>query len=255
MAAHTYWRGLAVLALGVLCVFVPALAHACPLKLAVTPAFMRAIAPNNDVAAQTLTLQGAVGCAITITQTGPAQAVQAVLDGEATAAGIWSPPKDVTRNVTGGNIFGLTSTAVGSQTLQAIVHSDNPVRGMSDGHIRAILNGTLKDWSELTGHSAAIIVIDGDQTGEIGTLLQKTYLNGFVPAASVRTTANLAQAARALTQTDNGISFFSGPLPQGKIAALTITPPVSQTLYIVTSGAPDTDMKKLIDALLARRLQ
>lgn len=255
MAAHFAWRGLVLTAMGLLCAFVPQHAVACPIKLSVTPAFMGALAPNNDITAQTMLLQVKVGCALKITQQSPAQAIQAVLDGDANAAGVWSEPKNSIRNLTGDNIFDLKSTRVGSQTLHGMVNTQNPIRGLSEGHIRGILTGELKDWAGLTGHSAAIIVIEGDKTGEVQTLLQKTYLNGFAPAYNGRVVSSASHAVRALEQTDNALGFFSGALPQGNIAALAITPPVLQNLYIVTSGKPDADMKKLIDALQARGLE
>jgi len=177
----------------------------CLQRWAITPAFAAATANTLE---KSITAQG---CLARISVTSPTQAVLAVLDGKADAAGLWSPLAEARRALARTDTETLSETLLWPVALVALVPAANPVRAVSDGYVREWLKGTLTSWEPMTGQNMPIIWIDGDSSGETLSMLRRQYLGGFAPAQQPQRTPNTHQALKATAQTRNALGFLPGP--------------------------------------------
>jgi phosphate transport system substrate-binding protein len=183
----------------------------------------------------------------------------------------------------------LVTTRIGSDAIALIVHSSNPVGGLSLEQLADLFTGKLQNWKEVGGLDAPVVLISSDKIhGTTESLTDHLQLESkqegaegkgrifFAPRGSGAWSRVFAQVvkdpkdalAAVLSQT-KAISFTPLPLARdalakgGKLKILVIggvapTPrtvaedqyPICRPLLLVTRGEPQGEVASFVQYLL-----
>jgi phosphate transport system substrate-binding protein len=144
------------------------------------------------------------------------------------------------------DITGLKVKAIGSAKIHVIVNPANTAK-LTAAQAKDIFSGKVKNWKEVGGSDAAILVAAEAVGNGTRTVVESVFLKGEV-AASARIMTTLQQVADVVKQAPNAIGYGN---------ASSITPAVTvvsgvdiaQPLALVTKGAPNATAAKVISAI------
>lgn len=153
---------------------------------------------------------------------------------------------------------GAHKTLIGKDAIAAIVHADNPTRGLSSAQLKGIFTGRITNWSEVGGPDLAIkpyIVKKGSAT-------RKVFRNSVMGSADYQGPEVVTPDAKMLTVVGSepgaiGQLSFAFLVGRSEVRALDVDGqvadvnnsnyPITRPLYLVTKGAPAGDAKRFID--------
>jgi phosphate transport system substrate-binding protein len=153
--------------------------------------------------------------------------------------------------------------AIAVDALVPIVHSENPVTGLSVGQLRDIYTGKIRNWKQLGGLDENIVVVSRDSSS--GTF--ETWENMIMESEKVTPAALLQASNGAVVQIVSknrkaigyiGFGYLNSSLKKLAVnnveasteTALSKTWPIARELYVFTNGQPAGGIKKLVDYLL-----
>lgn len=175
----------------------------------------------------------------------------------------------------GANNIGMSSSSISAEdsaivdafeiardAIAVIVHPSNPVNNLSKEQVKGIFTGEIKNWNEVGGNSAPIL-IHTRETGS-GTLatLEDLLLDKEKVADRATPYASATLLKNAVATDANGIGFDSIGFVDSTVKALSVNNvkpseatvnsgayPASRSLYVFTKGKPGKLEAVIIDYL------
>lgn len=151
--------------------------------------------------------------------------------------------------------------------LSVVVNKQNPVNVLTLDQIRKIFNGTYKNWSEVGGPDAKIILLSRETNSGTYVYFQEEVLqkDNFAQEALMMTSS--AAIAQSVSQDKNAIGYFgvayakagdvkivgvkkvdmSQPVMPTDEAIKDGTYPISRPLHLYTNGEPKENVKAFMD--------
>ncbi len=145
----------------------------------------------------------------------------------------------------------LRAHRIGVSEVAFAVHPSNPVRSLKLGQLAAILKGEIKDWSQVGGPKAPIIVVAEMKGGGIRSLVENRLLQEGEIKAELREVPSAPQANRIVAQLPAALGLTSVASITDEVARVTTDDVISQPLSLVSLGAPGPDAAKIIEAAKA----
>lgn len=157
----------------------------------------------------------------------------------------------------------LTSLIVARDGIAMVVHPSNPVKELKTEQIRAIFNGTIRNWKEVGGMDAPIRVVTRE-TGS-GTRTSFEQIIGgirLLPEALVQDSNGTIR--ETVANDKESLGYLSHGLVNEKVRAVTVdgvaceadaivagTYKLVRPVYLLTKGAPAGAVKDFIDYMLS----
>lgn len=194
-------------------------------------------------------LEVEIGRKIAFTANGSTSGLADLAAGRADVAMISSPFDEIAQKVNhkfpGSVKTGEYHVAqVGHARITFIVHPKNPLKKMNAEQIRDALTGKAKNWKELGGEDAPIIVVS---LANGGSLVQEELLNGTPITKDCRALVNANQIPVVVGQEPNAIGIISTAHMKGKTTLVDTDAKVFAPLFLVTKGEPDPAVRKMIE--------
>ncbi len=143
----------------------------------------------------------------------------------------------------------LTGHKIGETKIAFIVHKSNPVLKLTLGQIKNILQGKIRNWSQVGGKNKPILVISEDTKGGIRTLVEKKLLGSENINAPNHKEVFLGQEVVKVTiKSPNAFGISTAELISDKIKAIQTDTEISQPLILVSKGKATPLMNKVIAA-------
>ena len=157
----------------------------------------------------------------------------------------------------------LNEYVIAHDGVAIIVHNSNAVRNLTVDQIKKIFTGDIKNWNEVGGANAPIIVYTRESTS--GTLAALQDILGITVKDTATPTDSTGLMRSAVAAAANGIGYISSGQIDSSVKALTVgniapslgniksgTYPICRNLLLVTKGKPGELAALFIDYLLSR---
>jgi phosphate transport system substrate-binding protein len=105
--------------------------------------------------------------------------------------------------------------AVAKDGLSVYVHVDNPIQELSLEEIGNIFTGKIRNWKELGGADAPIILYSRENSSGTYEFFKENVLKGRDFAASAQTLAGTAQVLQAVAKDKGGVGYGGAAYGQG----------------------------------------
>lgn len=154
--------------------------------------------------------------------------------------------------------------AVGLDALIPVIHPSNTVADLSLTQLQDIYTGKIKNWKELGGADAKIVVISRDTSSGTYETWAEFVMKGerVMPAALLQ--ASNGAVVQAVSKNKNaigyiGFGYLDSSLKATKVNGLVASPetalnkswPISRELWLYTKNEPTGDMKAFMDYILS----
>jgi phosphate transport system substrate-binding protein len=157
--------------------------------------------------------------------------------------------------------------------LAVYVHESNPVNELTLAQIKAIYTGAVKNWKELGGHDAKIILYSRENNSGTYVYFKEHVLENTDYYPTAQTLPGTAAVIHAVSKDPRGIGY--GGIAYGKgikhlrvkkdASSPGVEPtmenvlaaryPISRYLYWYFAGQPTGDLKKLVEWALSKEGQ
>ncbi len=203
------------------------------------------------------------GTAISLSGGGSGNGIKALVDGLTNIAMSSRQIKSGEVEQAKANKVEPVETIVAVDALVPVLHPSNKVDNLSIDQLRGIYKGDIKNWKEVGGEDARIVVVSRDTSSGTYETWESMIMKGERVAPSALLQASNGAVVQAVSKNKNAIGYIGfGYLDPSTKAAhvngLTATPenalsktwPIARELYLYTNGAPADEIKSLIDYLL-----
>ena len=184
-----------------------------------------------------------------------ANGVVDLLEGRADLAMISAPltteVAQLTKSKPDLNYASLVAHNIAETRVAFAVHPNNQVRKTSTGELARVLTGDLKSWAQLGGADMPIRTVFVKSAGGVTTVVSEQILGGgmLTPAQPIPV-ATPVQVVKIVAQEPAALGIAQLRLVKDhKLAELTTGTSISQTLMLVTKGAPTPAMAAVIKAV------
>ena len=171
---------------------------------------------------------------------------------------------------------GIDTHVVAYDGIAAIVNPNNPVKNLTSQQLKDIFEGTIKNWKEVGGNDADIIVISreaGSGTrSAFEELLKLTKKDGDKEVSSLKEDALIAEGNGAIKASiaskENAVSYMSLGYLDDSVKAISIddvectvenikagTYKISRPLLLLTSGQISEGAQAFLDCFLSEEGQ
>ena len=208
---------------------------------------------------------------ISVSGGGSGNGIKALIDKTADIANASRPMKqsEVDKAKAGGvEPFEIT---VAMDCIVPIVHLDNPVKNLTLAQLKGIYTGAVKNWKEVGGNDAPIVVVGRDSSsGTYGTWQEMVVEKGDEKDKKSRViaSAQVAASSGAMLGTVAGNKYAIGYDGIGyvdkSVRAVSVEGteaseensnsgkyPLSRALFMYTNGEPKDEIKAFIDYMLS----
>jgi phosphate transport system substrate-binding protein len=206
-----------------------------------------------------------------VDEAGTGRGLEALLAGKLDVAGAGRPLTSAERRA------GLVATVIALDAVTIYVHRTNPVKDLTREQLRDVLSGKVGSWKAVGGRDVPIVPMvepPGSQRGTFA-LLREIVLEGAPIAPVARAIELIRDQLAEVARTEGGIcpasvGYFATVEPEVRdgVRAVTVdgTPPtdanirsgsylLARPMFLVTRGAPEGDVKTLLDYVLSREGQ
>jgi phosphate transport system substrate-binding protein len=142
---------------------------------------------------------------------------------------------------------GIEVAPVGSLAIKFIVNPNNPVKSLTEAQIKDILLGKITSWKQVGGADQPIMVAAEVEGFGTRSNIVASLLGGTEITDKARTMQALVQVAQVVSQAPNAFGYGNAASITSAVAVIPGTE-VKQQLGLATKGAPNADVKKLIEA-------
>lgn len=148
---------------------------------------------------------------------------------------------------------GLVITPLSKNRLILIVHSSNPVLGLTRTQIKDIFTGKITNWKELGGDDRPIQPITSVLGNAIRTVIQRAVMDGEDYRKGIRETQIPGEAIPLIAKDKGAVAVvsLSGWSAQHNHTRMVNTPEYVHPLGLVTIGNPDAQIERLIGFIRA----
>jgi phosphate transport system substrate-binding protein len=124
------------------------------------------------------------------------------------------------RSAQGKKYFNLQ---VATEIAGISLNASNPVKDISLFQLRQVLSGSVKNWKQLGGKDAAIVIYGRDHSCDVASFLEDEFMGDASISPSARLFPTNSALLSALGQDPNGIAFSTvESRPVGKVRYLGI---------------------------------
>jgi len=168
---------------------------------------------------------------------------------------------------------GLTDNKIAYDIIVMIVNKNVPVTNLTTDQAKSIFTGSIKNWNQVGGPDAPIVVIVRDSASGTRELfdekvLGKTSTNPVSPVAGAQETNSNGIMRQTVGSTQNSIGYISYGYLDSSVKAMQLngvtgnlsnalnkTYPLGRYLHMFTKGAPTGATKSYIDFVLSDDFQ
>ena len=239
--------------------FRAALAAACGLGLAL-PAQASEIAvhgsttvANNIMLPHKADIEKQSGQTLKVVANGSSRGIFDLAAGSASMAMISAPLETTIKKVNKkkpGATDGLNLMAhrVGTTRVAFVVHPSNPVKTLTLAQIADVMSGKVKNWKDLGGKAAPILVVMETKGGGVRSMVEKEVMGGGDITAASRELPGATQVVGVVAQVPQAIGIAVQNTVNAKVAEVGTDRVIEQPLILVTAGQPTAEMAKVIEA-------
>ena len=174
------------------------------------------------------------GVVVTISGTGSGNGIKALRDKMTDVAMSSRDLKDKEKKDFEAHGINPVKIPVALDAIIPVVSPKNAVASLTMEQLRDLFAGKIKNWKELGGADAPVVVVGRDSSSGTFESWQELVMG------------KTRVSQRALLQSSSG-----GVVQPGAKTAQDGTWPISRELYLFTSGQPQGDAKKLVDYTLS----
>ena len=129
-----------------------------------------------------------------------------------------------------------------------MIHPSNPVKSLTLAQIADLMSGKIKNWKDLGGNDAPILVVMETKGGGVRSMVEKEVMGGGEITAASRELPGAIQVVGIVGQVPQAIGIAVAATVDGKVNVLTTDRSIEQPLILVTNGQPSSEMAKVIEA-------
>lgn len=195
-------------------------------------------------------MKGHEGVNLTVSESGSGNGAKSLINKACDVASMSRPMKD--KELQAAKEAGVDAVAhiIAMDGLAVIVHPANPVAGLTVEQVRDIYTGKIRNWKELGGADAEIVVVSRDTNSGTYEAFEELVMNSEKIAGTAEYVgSNGAVRQRVMTTQAAvgyaGLAFLEGvkPLKINGVEASVETVqekkyPVARPLYLYTNGTP-----------------
>ena len=209
------------------------------------------------------------GTQIQVTGGGSGTGIAALINGTTQIANASRPMKDEEKEQIKTK-YGAdpVEIAVAKDGITIYVHPDNAIEQLSIEQLNGIYSGTIKNWNEVGGNDAPIILYGRENSSGTYDFFKEHVLNKGDFATETQTLSGTAAVVHAVAEDKNGIGYGGAAYSKGiKIIKLAgadgtgLEPtmenvtsgayPLSRDLYFYLIGSPVGATKEYVDWVLS----
>jgi phosphate transport system substrate-binding protein len=140
-------------------------------------------------------------------------------------------------------------TQIGQTKVAFITHSSNTVTSLTFTQLGDILTGKIKNWKEIGGGDAPILVIVEPKGGGLRSMVEKDMLGGTAEiTAEKREVPGAPLIPKIVAQVPNALGLAIAATVGPEVHELATDKKLEQPLFLVTKGAPDSVLGNVIAA-------
>jgi len=127
---------------------------------------------------------------------------------------------------------------VATEIAGIAVNSRNPVKDLSLYQLRQVLSGSVKNWKQVGGIDAPIVIYGRDDTSGVRSFLEDEFMGDEGVSSSAKTFASNSAMFAALSKDPNGVGFGSVEMrPDAQVRFLGIKASASDAAIAPTGDA------------------
>jgi phosphate transport system substrate-binding protein len=143
------------------------------------------------------------------------------------------------------------SFPIGQAKVAFALHPSNPVKSLTPAQVTGLLTGAIKNWQEVGGADAPVVVVVGSPGDGLRTLVEDKLLKGATFSPSARTLVSATQVPMVVSQFPGAIGVISTAHAKAGIVLVQTDAELSAPLFLVTKGEPSEAVTKLVAAAKA----
>ena len=161
----------------------------------------------------------------------------------------------------------LTTTVVARDGIAVVVNPANTITGLSTDQIRDIMNGKLKNWSEVGGANAPITVVSREAGSGTRSSFEQIITNITLTKDALIQDSN-GTIRETVANDANAVGYLSHGLLNEKIKAVQVdgqtcssetitggTYKLVRPIFLLVKGTPDKEVQDFIDYILSNEGQ
>ena len=127
---------------------------------------------------------------------------------------------------------------VATEIAGIAVNASNPVRELSLFELRQVLSGSVKNWKQVGGADAPIVIYGRDDNSGVRSFLEEEFMGDEGISSGAKTFATNSAMLAALSRDANGVAFGSVEMrPDAHVRFLAIKASASDTAIAPTGEA------------------
>ncbi len=164
--------------------------------------------------------------------------------------------------------LGLVDTPIAYDAIAVIVNQSNPVKSLTRAQIKAIFQGTIRDWSQVGGRGGSIQLVNRDEASGTREAFSKIVMDKepFDPTAAVL--PGTGQVRAVVAQAPGAVGYISYGFVNRSVKAIAVEGvrpsektvfsgayPIQRTLHFFTKGPAAGLAQSYIDFVLSDSVQ
>ena len=145
----------------------------------------------------------------------------------------------------------LKPNVITDDVIKVIVNPSNPVSKLDKEQLKGLHNGSIDNWSKVSGPDLPVIVITSHLGSATRKVFQKAVMDGTPYVAGALEVETTRKEIDDVSQFPEGIGAVSAGfinLPGNKEKVKVVqTPNISRPLMLITKGDPSPAVKKILD--------
>jgi len=202
---------------------------------------------GNLVSKHEAEIEAQSGQQINIVSNGSGQGLTDLGAGTAQIAMISAPLEEVAAKVS-ADASQFVAKEVGQVDVAFVVHPSNAVKSLTMAQITDILSGKIKNWKEVGGADAPILVVTEVAKGGLRSLVEEHLLAKAPISANMRELANGSQIMKISGQIPQALGITTKGLVDATVTNLTTDSMISAPFILVTKGEATAEQAKVIAA-------
>jgi len=144
------------------------------------------------------------------------------------------------------DIPNLQEHLLANDAITVIVNKQNPIAKLSKDQLKGLNTGKIKNWKEVGGMDADIIVVTSVKGSGTRSTFEKQIMDGAPYAADAIEAATTMAEVKEVSTMKEAIGAVSDSFVDETVKTVE-TPAIGRPLIFVTKGAPSPATKKLLD--------
>lgn len=157
----------------------------------------------------------------------------------------------------------LVATVAARDGIVVVVHPSNPVQNVTMDQVRAIFNGTLRNWKELGGEDLAITVVSREAGSGTRSSFEQIVRDIVLAEDAIVQDSN-GTIRETVANDPKAVGYLSHGLLNEKIRAVAVggahctngeiasgAYPLVRPMYLLTRGEPAGEVKAFLDYVLS----